>query len=329
MSLRRSVAAAVAVATVSLASAAWGSPWALKPGEFYSELSGSFFSAGTYYRNSDEARVSMGGLIEQRVVRSHNELGWKKRASIWIDVPFVSRTWVSGPDDATSTGFGDFEFGVRYGMHLGKAPLALNLGWSAPMGSNRRLFPGTGGEGGMDGSSISTLATVAGRDSSVFLSQGLQTLSASLDLAGTLGKRTYFTLAGGYRTRYLTVGARATTDRYADFATGGASLGIWLSPNLLLTGIASGEWQVSQGESYDRISAPIAGDHGPELQSVHLLVGERLTYRIDDKMDVFAGTLHNPAGRNTLHADHFYCGIAWKQTALDRLAGALGGTKAH
>ena len=329
MSLRRSVAAAVAVATISLASAAWASPWALKPGEFYSELSGSVFAARSYYDNVNEARTALGGVLQQRVVRSHTEMGWKKSTSVWFDVPYVSRTWVSGGSNATSTGLGDFEFGMRRSMHLGKAPIALNLGWTTPLGGNRRLFPGTGGEGGLNGAALPSLVNRSGRDTSSFLSTGLQTLSASLDLAGTVGKRSYYTLAGGYRTRYLTIGARSSDDRYADFATGGASLGIWLSPNLLVTGQFAGEWQVSQGDFYDRSRTFTQGEKDPELQSVSLRAGERITYRIDDKMDVFAGSWHNPSGKNTLHADEFYFGIAWKQTALDKLAGSLGGTKAH
>ena len=63
---------------------------------------------------------------------------------------------------------------------------------------------------------------------------------------------------------------------------------------------------MSQGERYDRIAAPVPGAHGPELQSVHMLAGERITYRVDDRMDVFAGSWHNPSGRNTLHADQFF-----------------------
>jgi hypothetical protein len=329
MSLRRSVAAAVAVATVSLASAAWASPWALQPGEFYSELSGSSRSATSFYRNEDEQRTLLGGELFDRVVRSHTEMGWKKRASIWFDVPFVSRSWVSGPVAATSTGFGDFEFGIRWGLHRGDSPLALNLGWSAPLGGNRRLFPGTSGDGGLDATALATLASGTGRDSSTFFSQGMQTLSASLELGGALGGHAHYALGGGYRTRYLSIGSRATTDRYADFATGTASLGWWLSKNLLVTGNFAGEWQVSQGESYDRIAAPIPGSNGPELQSVSMLAGERVTYRIDERMDVFAGSWHTPSGRNTLHADQFYCGIAWKQTAFGRSAGALGGSKAN
>lgn len=332
MSLRRPAATAVVVAILSTASAASASPWTLKPGEFYSELSGSFFSAGSFYRNSDEARTALGGILEQRTVRSHNELGWKKRASIWLDVPFVSRTFTpGGGGSVTSTGLGDFDFGIRYGMHVGHAPVAIELGWTAPLGENRRLFPGTGGAGGMDGDNEHYNVIAAGpvRDSSTFFSQGLQSLSASLELGGTAGKRAYWTLGGGYRTRFETIGARDVADRYADFATGTASLGIWTGSHLLVTGSFAGEWSMSQGSTYDRIAAPIAGSNGPDLESVMMLVGPRFTYRVDDRMDVFAGTWHTPSGRNVLHTDQFYCGIAWKQTGLDRLAGAYGGTQAH
>jgi hypothetical protein len=329
MSLRRS-AAAVAVATVSLASAAWASPWPLKPGEFYSELSGSFFSARSYLQNSNSDRIALGGNLEQRVVRSHNELGWKKHASVWFDVPYVNRTFaVNTGGSLTSTGLGDLDFGIRYNMSLGHAPLALELGWIAPLGGNRKLFPGVGGSGGMDGTSYLPQATGPVRDSSAFFDSGLQSLSASLELGGTAGKRSYWTLGGGYRTRYLTPGSRTTKDRYADFATGTGSLGIWMGTHVLASGSFSGEWPISQGNPYDRIVTPIAGDHGPDLEPVNMLAGPRLTYRVDERMDVFAGSWHTVSGRNVLHTDQFYAGIAWKQTGLDRLAGAFGGTRAH
>lgn len=329
MSLRRPLAAAV-LATLSLASAAWAGPWALKPGEFYSELSGQFFSTDTYFRNSDEARASLGGRLEQRVVRSHNEFGWKKPLSVWIDVPFVSRTFADNTGgSATSTGLGDLDFGFRHGMHLGTLPVAIELGWTTPLGGNRRLFPGTTGGGGLDGTSYPRQATGPVRDSSAFLSSGMQTLSASLHVGAAIGRSAYLTFGGGYATRFLSVGARKVTDRWADFATGSASLGFWYGKNLLVSGDARGEWTMSQGEVYDRIPAPITSGNGPDLESVSLIAGPRLTYRVDERMDVFAGSWHTPSGRNVLHADQYYCGIAWKQTGLDRLAGALGGTKAR
>lgn len=331
MSLRRSVAAAVAVTTLSIASAAWGSPWQLKPGEFYSELSGDFFSARSYFQNSDSKRIALGGNLEERVVRSHTELGWKKHASVWFDVPYVSRTFALDPGGSlTSTGLGDFDFGLRFGAHVAKMPLGIELGWTAPLGGNRKLFPGVGGSGGMDGTSYVAQATGPVRDSSAFFDSGLQSLYGNLELGGTAGKHTFWTLGGGYRTRYLTAGARsATEDRYADFLSATGSLGIWVGTHLLLTGTYNGEWARSQGNPYDRIATPIAGAHGPDLEPSSTIVGPRFTYRVDERMDVFAGTWHAINGRNVLHTDQFYAGIAWKHTGLDRLAGAFGGTRAH
>src|SRR5262249_51821984 len=112
-SLCRPLTAALA-ATALLTSAASASPWALKPGEFYSEVGGEFFSARSFLRNSDSKRAPLFGAIEQRSVRSHNEIGWKKRASVWLDVPFVSRTYASDlatSGSRTSTGLGDFDLG--------------------------------------------------------------------------------------------------------------------------------------------------------------------------------------------------------------------------
>ena len=73
----------------------------------------------------------------------------------------------------------------------------------------------------------------------------------------------------------------------------------------------------------------MGGGDGTELEVKRLLAGPRVTYRVDERMDVFAGSWHTAGGRNVLHYDLYYCGIAWKNTSLDRLAGALGGTKAH
>src|SRR5262249_32257763 len=147
MSLRRTVAAAaMALATLAPTSAAFASPWVLKPGEFYSELSGSFYAANRYYLDQDEGQPSLGGKLDERVVLSHSEFGWKKRASVWIGVPFVSRgfTRFSG-ETSTSTGLGDIDLGVRFRVRGGSTPVAISLGWTAPLGANRKLFPGTSG----------------------------------------------------------------------------------------------------------------------------------------------------------------------------------------
>ena len=330
MSLRRSVAAA-ALATLSIASAASSSPWVIKPGEFYSELSGSFYSANSFY-DEDGHRPSLGARLDERVVRSMNEFGWKKRVSVWIGLPFVNRgfTPYGGPKGATftSTGLGDLDLGLRLALHRGNSPVALSLGWTAPTGGNRRLYPGVSGEGGLDPTHVPTSPASNSADTSLFFDAGLQSLSAALELGGAAGRRAYWTLGGAYRYRFLEF-AEADEDsagittkfRHNAYLFGGAAeLGFWLRPQLLVTGMFQGEWAISQSKIYD-------GDALLDLKSKTMLAGPRFTYRVDDRMDVFGGSWHSIAGRHTLHHDQYYCGIAWKQTGLDRLAGALGGTK--
>jgi hypothetical protein len=331
MSLRRSSAAAVAVAVcLAFAAPSHAAPWGLAPGEFYSELSGSLFSTESYFRDVDEARTALGGRLEERMVRSHNEFGWKKRVTVWFDLPFVSRTFASDQGgSATSSGLGDLGIGLRYALRAGTLPVAIELGWTAPTGSSRFLFPGTSGAGGADFTSWESQRARVLDDSSTFFSSGLQSLSLGLEIGGAAGRRAYWTLGGSYLTRYLAIADRGDSARFADFFTGSAGLGVWLGAHVLLSGELRGEWQVSQGQLYDLIPDPASGPAIPELETVRLLAGPRVTFRVDERMDVFAGSWHTPGGRNVLHHDLYYVGIAWKNSSLDRLAGALGGTKAR
>lgn len=349
----RSVAAALTCVAI-LSSAAQAGPWGLARGEFYSELSGNFFSTRTYFRNPDEKRTSLDALFEQRSLTSHNEFGWRKNATLIVDVPFVSRTVVpNGASSLTSTGLGDLGIGLRFALHSGSLPVALEFGWSAPLGTNRRLFPGTSGSGGLDGAGLVTRSTQTLTDPATYFSQGLQSLSARLDVGGTAGHNAYWAAGGGVKTTFLTPDARALGsffdavmpfheafglsfanvggrgDRTADFATSSAELGIWLRPQLLVSGQFQGEWTMYEGGPYDRIVSPAPGNEAGELSVRRWLAGPRVTYRVDERMDVFVGSWHTPRGRNALHHDLYYCGIAWKKTSLDRLAGALGGTKAR
>lgn len=324
MSLRRSLA--LVLASASLVSSAWASPHVLKPGESYTELTAGLTSADAYRSDLDK-RTALDAAFEQRTLRWHSELGWKKRASVWFDLPGVSRTF--SPDaggSATSTGFGDLGLGVRLALVRRTLPTSLSLGWTAPMGSNRRLFPGTTGGTGLDGNRYGSVPTSMGQ-MHTFFDAGLQSLSANLAVGGTLGKSAFFTLGTGWTTRYLTIGARGDDDRFADFLTTDASLGMWFGRNLLVTGHWHGESQSAQGRPYDRIAPlPVPADE-TELETRFATVGPRLTWRVDDKMDVFTGANYTVSGRNTLASNTYYAGMAWKQTGLGRLAGAFGGTK--
>ena len=319
MSLRRTVAAALAAVTLTLASRAGASPWVLKPGEFYSELTGSLFSANTFFDDNRE-RPPLNGKLDERELTSFTELGWKKRASVWIQVPFVNRgfTRFSG-GTSTSSGLGDIDLGVRFRLRGGSSPASLALGWTAPLGANRRLFPGTDGDGGTDPSHYPPASLSNASDSSLYFNQGLQSLRVGLEFGGHAWKHAFWTLGGEYRYRFLEFASTGGDTRNARFFGGDASLGWWVHKNLLVSGLFQGEWVSQQSANYDR-------DRTADLDPMRLLAGPRFTWRVDDRMDVFAGSWHVSRGQNVIHYDQYYFGIAWRQSSLSRYAGAYGGT---
>jgi hypothetical protein len=329
MSLRRSAAAALlAAATLTLASPsraqnpAGAMPWVLKPGEFYSELTGSMFAARSFHDN-DRERPSLEGKLDERELISYNELGWKSRAAIWIAVPFVSRgfTRFSG-GTSTSTGLGDLDFGVRYRLKGGSSPMSLAFGWTAPLGANRKLFPGSDGDGGTDPASYPPYSTSNAADTSLYFNQGLQSLRVGLDVGGRAWKRAFWTAGGTFRYRFLEFGNTDSTSHNARVVGAAASLGWWATNSLLVTALFDGEWVTNQSANYDR--SPTL-----EREPMRMLAGPRLTWRVDDRMDVIAGSWHVARGQNVIHYDQYYFGIAWRQSSLSRYAGAYGGTKDH
>lgn len=294
MSLRRfHIAALAAIAlSASFAAVAAAGPWALAPGEYFTELRGSFFSSGSYYDN-DGNRVQAGGLYEQRGLASYTELGWKKRLSVQMSLPALSNTVrdEAGPT-ATSSGFGDVHFGLRYSLRNGPGAAAIQFGWTAPSGYNSHLSPGLG--------------------------SGLQRLAASLEVGQPLGKRGFVQAGAGYAYDFLSVGARSTDTsdvaskrKWADHVLANAAVGLWMG-RLLVSGQYEGE---------------LASKSGFDTETTAHAAGPRFTYRVDERLDAFAGSWHTPGGKNVLHVDQYYAGVAFKLTKLNRLQGFLGGDK--
>ena len=54
-------------------------------------------------------------------------------------------------------------------------------------------------------------------------------------------------------------------------------------------------------------------------------MGPMVLYRVDDRLDVYAGSWIATAGRNTSRANEAYAGLAFHKTKLNRLQGFLGG----
>lgn len=308
MSLRRPVLAAVLAAALSLPSVVCASPFVLQPGEYHSSLTGSVFSSHTWL-DADGGRAQLDATLEERTLVSRTEFGWRKGASLWLELPMVSRTWVDSGDDVTSTGLGELGFGTRIALRKGTSPVALSLGWTAPLGTNRRLVPGTTGGTAFDGASFGDTPAGAAFPNA-FWDAGLQSLSASLAFGVRLGSRAALRLESGYRTRFLTIGARDSADRYADHLLLGAELDVRLGERLLLTGAYRTENVLDQSAAYDRVLTPGAA----ERESERSTFAPRLTYRVDDRMDVVAGSEHTIGGAWTPHENRFHFGLVWRSS---------------
>ena len=93
-----------------------------------------------------------------------------------------------------------------------------------------------------------------------------------------------------------------------------ADAGFWVGSSLLLSGRYSGAIASGEGETLE------------DEETVHR-VGPEIRWRVDDFLDVFAGSMHSASGENVLHADEYFVGIATRKTSLNRLQGFLGGTR--
>jgi hypothetical protein len=281
-------------------------PWLPAPGEYCVELRGGLFSADSYH-NDDGDRLSLDGKWEERSVRATVELGWKKRASFFMTAPFISATQRYATGTRTSTGLEDIRLGLRYRLHQGASALAAEFDWQGPLGYDR----------------TSSVFGDPLRDG------GLEQISLSLLYGTPLTKRGFFQmgLGGGYR--YLALGGSGkhvtnpedpeapvideAKNRWGVPLLGSADLGLWLTDRILVAGRWSGTTTASHGDLY------------PE-RTVHL-AGPMLLYRVDDRLDLVAGSWSTAIAHDAPHYDQAYVGIVFKQTKLNRTQGFLGGLK--
>jgi hypothetical protein len=275
-------------------SPAQAGPWLPAPGEYCTELRGGLFSADTY-RNDAGDRVSLGGKWEERSILGTVEMGWKKNLSVVFAAPFIGATRLAGVESATSTGLEDFRFGLRAGLLRGPTALAAELDWQTPMGYKH--------------------------ESSLFADSlrggGFQQLSLSMQFGRPIAKRGFLQLGAGagYRTSSSDgEDGNAAADMWSYPFLASADVGLWLKPSLLL------------GARYSGLMTLSHGDLAPE-RTQHL-AGPVLVWRVDDRLDLSAGSWSTAIARNTLHYDQVYVALTFKQTGLNRLQGFLGGTKA-
>lgn len=293
-----SLALLPAAAAVRPASAG---PWGLAPGEWYSNIEGSTYTATTF-RLESGGRADTGVVLESRAVRAHNEIGLKGPFTLVFSLPAVSITRRDGQAQSTATGFQDVLVGLRYSPRVGRSAFAIELDWSGPAGYNRRL-------------------ELLG----VRLGDGLQELSLELQGGTAIGGRGFLQGSVGYGHRYLGLGKRNSgavtpgdpaTAKYlwADRLLASGDVALWLGRSILAGGRYRGLLTLSHGAL------------SPETD-VHL-AGPLLLYRVDDRLDVFAGSWSTASGKITPHFDQVYVGLAFHNTKLNRLQGFLGGKQA-
>jgi hypothetical protein len=269
-------------------------PWLPAPGEYYTELRGGLFSADTYHNDAGE-RVALGGEWEERSLLGTVELGWKKNVSVVMAAPFISATRLDAVGSTTSTGLEDLRLGLRFGLRQGPTALAAELDWRTPLGYNR--------------------------ESSLFADSlhggGFQQLSLSLLFGRPIAKRGFLQLGAGvgsYSSSSDGKDGRSAADLSSIPFLASADVGLWLKPSLLL------------GARYSGLITLSHGDLAPE-RTLHL-AGPALMWRVDERLDLTAGSWSTAIAKNSLHYDQVYVALTFKQTRLNRLQGFLGGTKA-
>jgi hypothetical protein len=276
-------------------------PWTLQKGEKASTVIGDFFSADTYH-DQDGTRHTLGGggLIERRGITWAGELGWKKKVSILYSLPFESSSRRMGggnhpPYVPSATGFGDAHFGFKYALRSGRTASAIELNWKAPLGYERAptYF-----------SDDSTDINIAEHTNNPKLGEGQQDVSGILHFGTAFGHRGFVQAAGGYTYRF---------EAPENLIVLSADVGFWVTGPILVGGQYRGQMA---GES-----------DNPTRDSDRHLVGPVILYRVDDRMDLYASTLHTASAKNAVHTDAFYVGMSFKNTKLDRLQGYLGTTK--
>lgn len=286
--------------------AAFAGAWIPAPGERFTEVRPGLFSSDSYHdRFGYRHALVGGGLYEQRTVTTHTEVGWKNHTSFFFTLPAVSVTRRDGDGSyiQSQSGFGDVEAGFRIGLKRGASALALQLEWIGPAGYRRTYTPidAQRRRHAVDGSVVSPdVVDVA--EQAPTLGRGRQSGRAMLQFGAPVTSRAFFELAGGYR-KY--------DSQYAAQYVASADLGIWLSGSVMLAGRYRGAIATGEGES-------------PGDKLTEHLSGPVLLYRLDDHMDVMAGSFHTASAKNALHVDQFYVAVAVKKTGLNRLQGFLG-----
>ena len=323
------VALPLAVLMLSVPFAAPGAhagAWTLSPGEYYSQIMGSWSSSDTYHGPSGSRFfLARGGLVEERSLLSYNEIGWKKNLSFLVGIPVRSITRRFGVDGGqralpTTSGLADGQIGFKYRLVQGGPAAAIQLEWKPPFSydpvfrlshqDSVRAGDATG-----DGDSLNVhAAQQLGRP---VLGDGQNDVTVSLHLGTGLATRGFVQVAGGYRYRFQDP---------RDQIVGSADMGMWVGRFLMVGGRYDGLYTLEAAD-LPSVSQWWGAGSDPNQRQVRHRAGPMLLLRVDDRMDLMAYTMHTLTAKNALHTDEIFVGVAFRHTTLNRLQGFLGTAK--
>jgi len=305
-----SFAALIAVLTLAtLPPSAAAGAWSLNRGEYYTEIQSSLFSTQSYYDRDGNRTAIPAPKVEDRAVTWRTQVGWKKRLNVLFGLTGRSISGFEGASAAfpTQTGFSQVELGLHWKLANGPRALAVEADWTAPAGYDRQI--------------------------SRALGDGRQEFSGRLALGTAIGSRGWLDLAGGGSYRFHSIhpnsitsdDPRMATNIYYDVAGQG---GFWLSRTLFLGGRYRGRvlatTSAKGGATVVHQVGPMTLVRDDQLDESLHLAGPMLLYRVDDRLDLVAGSYSTAAGKNTLHFDQFYVTLAFKQSKLKRNQGPAG-----
>lgn len=266
--------------------------WLLPPGDWYTEIRGSHLKADTF-RNSDGDRMQLGAVLESRVLSSYSEFGWHPRLGVFIGVPYVNTSLrvTDGGRLPAQAAFGDLA------LDEGRLPAQTVFG-DMILGARFALLSGA--------NALAVNATwkaPAGynRNLPPVPGTGTQDVAGTLAWGSAIGSRGFVELEGGYNYRF---------EAPVDQVLASANAGMWFGP-LLVGGRYRGAMAMGEGDL-------------PEDEITEHVVGPVFLYRVDDHLDLVAGSLHTALGENVIHANRVYVALTVKQSSLNRVQGFLG-----
>jgi hypothetical protein len=336
---------AAAAALVFTASARAGA-WLPAPGEHYTEIRAGIAASNEWY-DLDGTRQGLvgGGRLDATQASFLAELGWKKGRSFFMSVPLASvHRHVEDPAgySGTETGLSDMTVGVRFKIRQAASAMSVDVGWITPMGytNDYALRDASGRKYDVAGA-LGDGATPQAAQYPATLGDGRQRLFATFNYGMPIKQSGFVDMAVGLVHAFAdskdwkgeNIVVTSPQDPNATLLHTAPTrhlvtrldAAFWCGPRVLLGGRYSGMKAMS-GASRSAAPGGVAIEL-PEENASSYSVGPIVTLRVDERCDVFAGSMHTISAKNTMKTNQVYGGLSFKLTKLDRLQGWLGGTR--